>query len=828
MGTSSTILSPYINGRFLRLEKPERIFHASNPVKPLDVLAVTGWNKDLVGEIVDSAKRAQVQFAAQSLSSRMQFVNSIINNLRQSADELRSQMMLELGRSRWAVEREWELCEEIFRHLPRFCSDELSPQKSELGWNWTYAPVGLVLISTNVALPVYTALFSILTSLAAGNSVCFRPSAHCPLSASLIASCIHQANPPAGLVQVVYGDLEVYRRLVLSHQFDTIFYTGGEESLEQLRRDMSTDQNVRLVLCGGGKNAAIISADANLDECVQKVLLGACLDAGQRLESTGLAFVDHRVVDAFVDKFVKAVKQMPIGVKNELADPSQHVMGPLCSQTSWERFLRFQGIAARESGETLRWGKAIDNPGGGFFVSPGVHLLSNDKIKSSVYASNAFFAPDVAIVPVDSIDAAVQTINDLSSARSVSVFSHNESTVLNVRRHCVAPLVLNAQPTTDMHPLMPTMGRGKAGNSCVMGLRFLHHTVYPQTLNMNSTATASPLPGASAKSSSGNGKSAVSKGAKLLGALIAMASIAGGFLSAEARADYRKSVEGNEVVKGKFYTKKGRVQLNGGGGMILNQSFINTFLFGGSGTYHLDEWHAINFEFLVGKSFDKSDRVCVENFYLDTDYAARNADKNPGAAASCPQGLPATSAPKDAAILEPGYGSPDDGTQDQKKIDVNPKYYETRAPFQKNAAYMPVRELNFLGAINYQWTPVYGKSLFFLSQVVYLDFYLNAGAGLAFSNFYPLKETLVVDGKTVNMKDVGTTDSNQYGVEGRPQPLAQTSPMASFAFGSRFYMARRYLIDIQLKNFTIVGSDGRGGTDFSAPLSLTGGIGILL
>ncbi len=819
MGTTSNILSPYINGRFLQLEKPERVFHSSNPMKPTDVLAVTGWNKDLVGEIVESAKRAQIQFAAQSLSSRMQFVNAVISNLRQNADEIKSQMMLELARSRWAVEQEWELCEEIFRHLPRFCSDELSPQKSELGWNWTYAPVGLVLISTNVALPVYTALYSILTSLAAGNSVCFRPSVHCPLSASLIASCLHQANPPAGLVQVVYGDLEVYRRLVLSHQFDTIFYTGGEESLEQLRRDMSTDQNVRLVLCGGGKNAAIIAADADLDECVDKVLLGACLDAGQRLESTSLAFVDHRVVDAFVEKFVKAVKQMPIGVKNDLNDARLHVMGPLCSQTSWDRFLRFQGIAARESVETLRWGKAIDNPGGGYFVSPGVHLMDNSKISSSVYASNAFFAPDVAIVPVDSLDSAISTLNDLSSARAVSVFSRNESTILNVRRHCVAPLILNAQTTTQLHPLMPTMGRGKAGNSCVMGLRFLHHTVYPQTLNMTATPTRTPSSPTQPQSSTTGKSSSPLKTVKIVGALLLMmTSLFGGLISSPAQADYRKSVEGNEVVKGKFYPKKGRFQLNGSGGFILNQSFVNTYLFGASATYHFDEWHAFHFEGLFGKSVDKVDRTCVENFYLDTDYAGRN---NP-VVFPCAQGEP-LDAPKDAKNMEP-----DSGNKNDDKVKDNPKYYEKRRPFQKNAAYMPIREINTLVSANYQWTPVYGKSLFFLSQVVYLDFYLNAGLGLALSNFYPLKETVTDEnGNTVLMKDVGVVEDNQYGIAGRPIAIAQTSPMANFALGSRFFMARRMLLDIQLKNYSIIGSDGRGGTDFSAPFALTGGFGIL-
>lgn len=815
MSNPSSTLSPYINGRFLQLNKPERVFHTQNPMNPSDVLATTCWSKDLVGEIVDSAKRAQTQFLSQSLSSRMQFVSTVIANLRQSSEELKSQMMLELGRSRWAVEREWELCEELFRHLPRYCSEELSPQKSELGWNWSYAPVGLILVSTNVALPVYTALYSMLTSVAAGNAVCFRPSAHCPLSASLIASCFHQANPIPGLVQVVYGDLEVYRRLVLSHQFDTIFYSGGEESLEQLRRDMSTDQNVRLVLCGGGKNAAIVAADANIDATVENVLLGACLDAGQRLESTSLAFVDHRILDRFVDSFVRSVKQMPIGVKNDLAETSHHVMGPLCSQTSWERFLRFQGIAARESVETLRWGKAIDNVGGGYFVSPGVHLISSDKVRSSVYASNAFFAPDVAIIPVDSMDEAVSTINDLSSARAVSVFSKNESTALNVRRHCVAPLVLNAQPTTQLHPLMPTMGRGKAGNSCVLGLRFLKHTVYPQTLNM-SMATV-PMSNIS-KEKPSKLESAVKR---LSLVVLAFASLFGsGLFSNYAEANYRKAVEGNEVVKNKKYPKKGRMQINGGGGFILNQSFINTALFGGSVTYHFNEWNAFNVEFYAGSSNDKPDRTCIENFYLDETYAVLNG-ANP---VPCPSGVDPANAPKDADELPVGSGVKD--TDRQAK---DPEYYNNKAPFQKNAAYMPIRQLDLLAALNYQWTPVYGKSLFFLSKVVYLDFYLNAGVGLAGSTYYPLKDKVVdSSGAEKLMKDVGTTDASGYGLEGRPAPLNQMGGMATFALGSRFYAASRFLLDVQLKNFTILGDDGAGGFDFSAPFALVGGLGVLL
>ena len=116
-------------------------------------------------------------------------------------------------------------------------------------------------------------------------------------------------------------------------------------------------------------------------------LYGACADAGQRLEATGLAFVHAKRVAEFTDKFVLAVKRLPIGAREDLTEATRHVMGPLCSAEARERFLRFQGIAYREAEETLRWGKMIDNLGNGFFVSPGVHSMKPESVLKSFYAS---------------------------------------------------------------------------------------------------------------------------------------------------------------------------------------------------------------------------------------------------------------------------------------------------------------------------------------------------------------------------------------------------------------------------------------------------------
>lgn len=474
-----------MNGHFVPSSKPERIFQTHNPANPNDILARAGWSKDFIEPIVTGMKEAQAKYRFCPLAERLQFVQSLIGFLKENAEEIKSNMMLELSRSRIAVENEWQLCEKLFSLLPQFCQRVLAVKQDEEGWEWSYAPLGMVLISSNIALPVYSLLSSVLPSLVAGNAVCIRPSSHCLLSGSLLASGFHQASFPSGIVQVVYGDFEVFRRLLLTHQFNTVLYTGGEESLEQIRRDASTQQNIRLVLCGGGKNAAYVTEDANIDEAIEKIIFGCCLDAGQRLESTGLVFLSKKIRTEFTEKFVNAIKKMPIGAREDLNRTDVHVMEPLCSARAWERFLRFQGIAARESDETLRWGKSIDNTKEGFFVSPGVHVMDVTKVTQSIYASNAFFGPDVCLVPVDEDAQVISVLDNLSATRCFSVYTQFSERVSTIRRQSSVPSILWNSSTTDLNPALPNIGRGNAGNSYVTGASFLLSTVYPQTLNLS-------------------------------------------------------------------------------------------------------------------------------------------------------------------------------------------------------------------------------------------------------------------------------------------------------------------------------------------------------
>jgi outer membrane beta-barrel protein len=773
-------LSSYINGEFHEVTRPDKEFIALQPDAPSQIIALTQWKKELVSPIVEGLHGAYELFRMKSFEERLGFVRQIMSELRNGAAELQNLMMTELGRSRFAVEEEWALCETMFSLLPQFCEEALREKVSPGGWTWRYAPVGKIFVSSNVALPMYSILSSAFPALIAGNSVCIRPSIHCPLSGHFLAQVIHKVGCPSGLIQVVFGDLDVYRQLIATHTFETVHYSGGEESLEQIRRDLVKDGQTRMVLCSGGKNASIVCRGADLQRASAAILHGMTVDCGQRLEATTLVFVEEAVIDEFVQIFVQAVKDVPTGVRKPLATEGQHVMGPLCSEKAWERFLRFQSIAARECKETLRWGKSIDNAAGGFYVSPGVHLLTQSQLTTSVYASNAFFGPDVAIVPVSSFHEAIGGIDKMSAARSLAVFAAEQKIAEEVRRESDVPTVLWNCPTTILDPHLPTFGRGRAGNAHVTGLRFLFATVYPKTLSMTQAVGAKGL---------------------LYAVLLFLALAFGMTAPSYAFADYQKAVEGNEVVKGKLYPKAGKFQITAQVGGILNQSYLSTTLIPIAVTYHINEWHAVNAEFVYGISQEQDARTCVENFFFDP---ARAKSAGGAEAGNCNPNPPP---------------NPRNIPTDEKKGE--------KPPYQRKPAYPAIRQIDQMYGVNYQWTPVYGKALWFLSLVGYLDVYANAGVGFASTTYWPMKDRNV-NGDFVRDEGVDNAARDQWGVAARPAATSETAPTLSLGIGSRFYFAKMFTFNMDLRNTSLIGSDGSGGSEFMNFFTIWGGLGVLL
>ena len=148
-----------------------------------------------------------------------------------------------------------------------------------------------------VALPLRTLVPAVL----AGNAVVFKPSEVTPRSGEMVAK-LFAGLVPEGLVQLVQGGGDVGAALAEA-DVDLVVFTGSVASGRKVAHACAE----RLSPCSielGGKDAAIVLADANLDRAANGIVWGAMMNAGQNCASVERVYVDRKVADEFTKKVV--------------------------------------------------------------------------------------------------------------------------------------------------------------------------------------------------------------------------------------------------------------------------------------------------------------------------------------------------------------------------------------------------------------------------------------------------------------------------------------------------------------------------------------------
>src|SRR5206468_11790715 len=135
----------------------------------------------------------------------------------------------------------------------------------------------------------------IVPALLTGNTVIFKPSEKAPMVGQLMAEFFQEAGFPPGVFNLVQGEKEVGRRLCVHEGVDGVLFTGSYEVGLRIKQDTLQQHWKLLALEMGGKNAAIVWNDAQMDAAVYEVLSGAFLTAGQRCSATSRVIVHNKI-----------------------------------------------------------------------------------------------------------------------------------------------------------------------------------------------------------------------------------------------------------------------------------------------------------------------------------------------------------------------------------------------------------------------------------------------------------------------------------------------------------------------------------------------------
>ncbi len=294
-------------------------------------------------------------------------------------------------------------------------------------------PLGVVAAVTPWNFPVAIPLWKLAPALAYGNAVVWKPAEAASGSAVLLAQVFEDAGLPPGVLNLLTGSGRALSASITSHPaLAGLTFTGSVGVGQTLERALA-GRNVKLQLELGGKNPAIVLADADIDDAVEQVARGAMLQAGQRCTATSRVYVEQAVRDEFVSKLVARVERFEVG------DPSSPAtdIGPVASREQFDAIRGYlQGAVA--DGITALCGGTAGAGDEGLWIMPTVYV---DVPEDHPLIREEVFGPVLCVNAVDDVDDAIRLANDSEFGLSSGIFTRDLGTALRFARETQSGLV---------------------------------------------------------------------------------------------------------------------------------------------------------------------------------------------------------------------------------------------------------------------------------------------------------------------------------------------------------------------------------------------------
>lgn len=281
-------------------------------------------------------------------------------------------------------------------------------------------PKGVIAAICPWNLPLIMATWKLGPALAWGNCVVLKPSEFTPSTAAMLGDIFNQAGVPAGVVNIVqgFGAGSTGALLVAHPGIDAINFTGETATGTAIMQAAAVGvRDVSLEL--GGKNAALILADCDLDRAVAGTAASAFYNCGQICLGTERIYVARPRFDEFVERLTRAARAHVIG------DPQVEAttLGPLVSHEHQRKVLKCYARARDEGAELLTGGGVPGMPAGltqGAWIEP---TIWTGLAESAATAREEIFGPCCHVRAVDDDDEAVALANDSRYGLAATVWS---------------------------------------------------------------------------------------------------------------------------------------------------------------------------------------------------------------------------------------------------------------------------------------------------------------------------------------------------------------------------------------------------------------------
>ena len=276
------------------------------------------------------------------------------------------------------------------------------------------APVGVVgaIVPWNV--PQFLIMPKLIPALIAGCTVVVKPAPETPLDALWLAEMLDEIDLPEGVVSIIPGGRETGEALVRHPEVDKISFTGSSSTGRHIAA-LCGEQLKRVSLELGGKSAAIILDDADIDHTVKHLKMASLMNNGQACVAQTRILVSERRHDEVVDALADMMSGLQVG---DPADDATDI-GPLVAQRQQDRVQGYIKTGVDEGARIVLGG--TDKPHDrGWYVQPTLFADANNEMR---IAREEIFGPVLTVLKYSDERDAIRIANDSDYGLAGSVWT---------------------------------------------------------------------------------------------------------------------------------------------------------------------------------------------------------------------------------------------------------------------------------------------------------------------------------------------------------------------------------------------------------------------
>ncbi|MGO2127466.1 MAG: succinylglutamate-semialdehyde dehydrogenase [Pseudoalteromonas prydzensis] len=431
-------------------------------------------SKEQVNDAIAAARQAQFTWAQTPLSERITVLENFVAQLKEHSEEFATVIARETGKPLWETRTEvgamaGKVAISIKAHHERTGTTE-NPMPGAKAFI-RHKPHGVVAIFGPYNFPGHLPNGHIVPAILAGNTVVFKPSELTPYVAQFTLELWLKAGLPAGVINLIQGEVDTGIALASHPGIDGLFFTGSSNTGHLLHKQFAGHPGKILALEMGGNNPLIIKNVADINAAVHDIIQSGFITSGQRCTCARRVFIENTANgDAILAKLISATKN--IKVADSFSD-EQPFMGAMISEKAALGMVSAQQQLLDMGAKSLVELKHLKLGTG--FVSPGIIDVSN----VAGIPDEEHFGPLIKVYRYTEFDHAIDEANNTSFGLSAGLLSDSSDAYQHFLKRIRAGIVNWNRPITGASSAAPFGGIGASGNHRASAYYAADYCSYP-------------------------------------------------------------------------------------------------------------------------------------------------------------------------------------------------------------------------------------------------------------------------------------------------------------------------------------------------------------